>query len=311
MATERPFTYTRMFETVRTISDLLAPDDLEYVSEIPQNTSSELVVHLSCMAHYTPHIPVLAQKILRSVGRDCLIVGGPENCCSELHKYLGDTELERQTAKVAMAGFRKAKPRKVVSICPDCDEQFTKHGVDRLPYEHTNMSTLLIEFLPELTSLFKPIEKKIVLHRHDVNAMRSRDANNVAAILEAIPGLQFLDAQHAAGPGIHCQTLYPMSPEAQNKMFEEAAELGAEAIVMPYHSCYRQHVKMQLTFGVEVHHYFNLVAMALGIPFTEPFKEMRLLNSVDAVLDALRPKIERFGYDEQAVRGQVQRAIFC
>jgi hypothetical protein len=56
---------------------------------------------------------------------------------------------------------------------------------------------------------------------------------------------------------------------------------------------------------------FNILAMALDIPFSEPFKELRLLDDVDAVVERLRPRIERYGYDEKTVRAQVARAIFC
>src|SRR6476660_3230516 len=116
MAFERP-TYTSIFETVRGVGNLLAPDDFVYLREIPQDApSSQLVIHLSCMAHYTPHIPLLAQKILQKLDLDCVIVGGPENCCGELHKHFKDHNLEVQVAKTAMNGFRRLKPRRVLSI---------------------------------------------------------------------------------------------------------------------------------------------------------------------------------------------------
>jgi hypothetical protein len=94
-------------------------------------------------------------------------------------------------------------------------------------------------------------------------------------------------------------------------MFDEARRLGADALVVPYHSCYRQHVKMQIEYGVETHHYFSLLAMSLGIPFEEPFKRLRLLGDVDRAIADLRPKIKDMGYQEEAVRSYVERAIFC
>lgn len=301
-----------MFETVRGVGNLLAPDDFEYVREIPpEGANAQLLIHLSCMAHYTPHIPQIAKRVLTSLGHDCLIVGGPENCCGELHKHLKDTELEKQTARVAMFGFRKPKPRKVYSICPDCDDQFRAHGVERQPYTHANISSLFVEMLDEIRPKLKPVNLRIVPHYHTVNEYRQGDADNMMAILRAIPGLEILDAKHNLGPGNHCQTLHPMPPEDQARMFEEARDLKADAIVVPYHSCYRQHCKMELTYGVTVHHMFSILAMALGVPFTEPFKEMRLLGSVDAVVEALRPKIDKLGYDEKLARAQITRAIFC
>src|SRR5665213_3523646 len=114
MAEQRP-SYSNVYETVRTIGRLLAPEDFHYLTEIPEEGSpSDLVIHLSCMAHYTPNVPQLAQRILAKLGLDALIVGGPENCCGELHKHFGDHDLERQTAKIVMSGFRRATPRKVV-----------------------------------------------------------------------------------------------------------------------------------------------------------------------------------------------------
>lgn len=311
MADQRP-SYTSIYETVRTIGRLLAPEDLRYEMEIPaQGSESDLVIHLSCMAHYTPHVPLLAQRILAKAGLQALIVGGPENCCGELHKHFKDHDLEKQTAKIVMMGFRRAKPRKVVSICPDCDEVFAAHGVDRYPYKHTNISDLFTVHLERLKALMQPVNLRVVPHFHTINEARQRDAQNMMAILRAVPGLQILEAKHALGPGIHCQTLHPMPVPDQERMFDEARALGADALVVPYHSCYRQHCKMELKYGVPVHHMFNILAMALGIPFSEPFKELRLLDNIDAVVERLRPRIERFGYDEKAVRAQVARAIFC
>jgi Fe-S oxidoreductase len=312
MSGQRAFSYTAIFETVRGVGSLLAPDDFKYLTEIPEGTpASRLVIHLSCMAHYTPHIPLLAQRILEKIGLSVLIVGGPENCCGELHKHFQDTDLEIQTAKTAMFGFRRAKPVKVLSICPDCDELFRKHQVDRQPYQHSNISELFLEHLDALRAKMRPVKMRVIPHFHNVNEARQADARNMLEILRSIPGVELIEAQHALGPGIHCQTLHPMPAEDQQRMFAEAQELGADAIVVPYHSCYRQHCKMQLSYPVNVHHYFNLLALALDIPFTEPFKELRLLGDVDAVINALRPKIEKFGYDEKLVRAQVSRAIFC
>jgi Fe-S oxidoreductase len=303
--------YTPIFERVRVVGRLLQPDELEYVSEIPvRGSESELVIHLSCMAHYTPHVPLLAQKILAKAGKQALILGGPESCCGELHKHFEDHDLEQQMAKVVMLAFRRAKPRKVVSICPDCTDVFSAHGVERYPYEHANVSDLLIEYLDVLKPQMRPVNLRVIAHFHTVNDARRSDAENMMTLLRAVPGLEILDAKHALGPGNHCQTLHPMPAADQGRMFDEASALKADALVVPYHSCYRQHCKIELSHGVAVHHMFNILAMALGIPFTEPFKELRLLDSVDKAVERLRPRIERYGYDEAQVREQVKRAIF-
>lgn len=312
MAESKRLTYTSAFESNRALGRLLAPDDFTWETELPLRARHvPLILHLSCNAHYTAFIPYIAQQILKQLGLDFIILGGPENCCGALHTHLGDGDLEEEIATKALLGFRRARPKRVLSICPDCDEVFAKHRLKDSPFHHSNISELFIEHLEVLKARMRPVDRRVVVHFHDINQSRQADADRMLTILKAIPGLEILPAKHTHGPGIHCQTLHPMSPEDQARMFAEAKELGAHAVVVPYHSCYRQHVKMQLRYGVETHHYFNLLAMSLGIAFQEPFKELRLLDDVDAVMTALRPKIDAMGYRVEVIRPFVERAIFC
>jgi Fe-S oxidoreductase len=303
--------YTTMFETVRAVGKLLEPEGFSYFTELPPNLESPLVIHLSCMAHYTPHIPQLAERILEKIGMSCVILGGPENCCGELQKHFNDLDLARQTAKLSMAAFRRTRPQHVVSICPDCDEHFRAQGVERQPYRHTNISYLFRDNLDKIRPHLKPVKLRAVAHSHNVNEARRADADNMLEIIKAIPGVELFESRHSTGPGIHCQTTHPMPVVDRDQMFQEAVALGAEAIIVPYHSCYRQHVKMQIKSGVVVHHYFSILAMSLGIDFTEPFKELRLLDDVDAVVDVLRSRMPTGCFDEKLAREQIQRAIFC
>jgi Fe-S oxidoreductase len=305
------FSYASTFETVRTVGSLLAPPDLQWLTEIPRDApESQIVLHLSCMAHYTPHIPLLGQRILQRIGLDCVIVGGPENCCGTLHAHFGDEDLARTSVKIAISGFRRMRPRKVVSICPDCDEIFAEHARGQMPFEPSNISSLFVEHLDVLAPLMRPLPLRAIAHVHRVNPSRRADASNMLSILKPIPGLELIDAPHSGGPGLHCQTLHPMSDADQLAMFEEARSLGAEALIVPYHSCYRQHCKMQISHGVEVHHYFGILARSLGIPFEEPFKTLRLMDDIEAALDALQPRIEQLGYDRNQVRSYLARTVY-
>jgi Fe-S oxidoreductase len=311
MAKQRPFTYTSAFESVRQVGALIAPEDLHYVGELPENGPQlPFVLHLSCMVLFTPQIPFLAQQILGRLGIDCPILGGPETCCGTLHNHFGDTALEQQAAKTGIASIRRAKPTTVLSICPDCDESFNKHTPPRNTFKVSNLSELLLDKLDQLKPLMKPVNRRVILHFHDVNEMRAQDAKNILRILEAIPGLTVVPAEHARGPGVHCNILGPMLPENQTAMFEEAMEKGADTIVVPYHSCHRQHLVMELKYPVAVHHYFELVAMALDIPFEDPHKHLRLLDDIEVALDELQPKIDALGYSRDEVRPLLQWGIY-
>jgi heterodisulfide reductase subunit D len=311
MTKQRAFTYTTAFESVRQVGALIAPKELKYVSELPEHGPRiPFLLHLSCMALFTPHIPFLAQRILRLIGIDCPILGGPETCCGTLHKHFGDTNLEVQTAKTGLSSIRRGRPTTVLSICPDCDESFRKHAPPKNTFMVENISELFVTHLETLKTLMHPIERRVIVHTHDANEMRRKDAANVIRILGAIPGVTILPSEHARGHGIHCNILGKMTPEDQAAMFAEAEKLGADAIVVPYHSCYRQHLVMELRSPISVNHYFELVAQALDVPFEEPHKKLRLLDDIEAALDELQPRIEELGYDRNKVRPLLEWGVY-
>jgi len=312
MAKQRPINYTSVFENVRVLGRLLAPDDLTWMTEVPDGAPAmPFVLHLSCMAHYTPHIPYIAQQVLRKIGVDCPILGGPENCCGTLHHHLGDADFATQTARIGISGFRRAHPLTVLSICPDCDEAFGREMPKRKPFHHSNVSELFIAHLDRLEPMMRPLKRRVVLHVHDHNDARRRDAANVETLLRAIPGVEILPAERHRGHGAHCQILEPMPPDEQEAMFAEASALGADTIVVPYHSCYRQHLKLELRHPVKVEHYLSILAAALGIEVEERYKQLRLLDDVDRTVEALRPRFEALGYEAEQIRPLVEWAIYC
>lgn len=308
----RPLSYTAVFDNVRILGRLLAPDGLTWTTELPPDGPElPFILHLSCMAHYTPHVPFIAQRILEKMGIPCPILGGPENCCGTIHEHLGDPALAKQAARIGIAGFRRAKPVTVLSVCPDCDEAFGAHMPKSKPFHHSNISELFVTHLDRLRSLMHRLDRRIVLHIHDHNEARTRDAANIEAILRAIPGVEILPATRRRGPGAHCQILAPMAKTDQEAMFEEAVALGADTLVTPYHSCYRQHLKMELRYPIRVEHYLSILGAAVGVVVEEKYKQLRLLDDVDKSVEALRSKFEPLGYTAAEIRPLVEWAIYC
>ena len=308
----RKLTYTGAFGAARTLGLLMRPRGLDWVTEPPSPAHDvDIVLHISCNAHYTLFIPYIAQEVLRRLGKKFIVFGGPESCCGFMQVHVGDADLEEETARKTLLGFNRTHPQLLVSVCPDCDEAFEKYRLSNMRFEIANISDLFDRYLDELRALMRPVNRRAVVHYHSVNAARQTDAARIRRLLEAIPGLQLIEAQKNHGPGIHCQTTAPMSAEDQESMFAEASAIGADTLIVPYHSCYRQHCKMELRYKVDVQHYLGILAESLGIAFEEPFKALRLLNSVDAVMEKLRPSIATQVYDEDTVRGFVERAIFC
>jgi hypothetical protein len=304
-------TYTRAFEAVRTLGTIFCPDGLEWTTELSGPARHvPIILHISCNAHFTLFIPYIAQEILRKLGKEFMVFGGPEGCCGSIQFNMGDVDLEEENARKALMGFNRVKPQLLVSVCPDCDEVFEKFRQPSTRFEIANISALLPRYLDALRPLLKPVNKRVVLHHHASDAAREADADNMRVLLEAIPGLEIVDSHKHIGPGVHCQTVKPMPEADQRAMFAEAVELGAQTVVVPYHSCYRQHCKMELEYPVQVTHYLGLLAESLGIPYEEPLKELRLLDDIELAMDKLKPAIAKNGFDEPTVRTFIERAVF-
>lgn len=307
----KKISYTTVFERTRVLGDVIAPKDLHFKTELaPGEEAEELILHISCQVLNVPHVADIAQKLLHRLGLQFTTLGGPENCCGAYHWHFGDLDLERQIAKVSLNGFRRGKARTVLSLCPSCDDSFGRHKLPTHNFRQCNITELLVEKLDELRSMMRPVPCRVVLHDHNADETRRRNSENVRRLIEAIPGLEILSSRHAGGPGIGCQTVAPMSRDDSAEMFAEAQALGAEYLVVPYHSCYRQHCKLQLGFGVEVQHYLSLLARALDITYEEIFKDLRLLDDVDKAVAQLRPRIQELGHREEDVRKYVQAVIY-
>jgi Fe-S oxidoreductase len=247
---------------------------------------------------------------MEKLGLEFTTLGGPENCCGAYHWHFGDLDFERQIAKISLNAFQRARARRVLSLCPSCDDSFGRHKVKNHKFQQCNIAELFVERLPELQAMMSPVSARVVLHHHDVDDTRRRNSECVLKVLRAIPGLEILPEQKAEGPGIGCQSVAPMPRESTVAMFEEAKALGADMIVMPYHSCYRQHLKMQLEFGVDVQHYLELLAKSLNIPFENKFRELRLLDDVGKAVAQVRPQIQALGHEEEDVKRYIQSVIY-
>jgi len=303
--------YTFVYERTRVLGSVIQPDDLSFRIELDEGEKAKpYILHISCQVINVPHVAYLSQKIMEKMGMDFTTLGGPENCCGAYQWHFGDLDLEKQIAKISLNAFQRWDARTVVSICPSCDDSFGRHFSKSYTFRQCNIADIFVERLDELKKLFRPVPCRIVLHDHDVDEIRQRNSVAVRKVLAEIPGVEVIATQKHMGPGIGCQSVAPMSAEDTDVMFQEAKDVKADYLVVPYHSCYRQHCKMQLKFGVEVMHYLQIMAMALGIPYEEKFKELRLLDSVDKAVEQLRPKIQSLGYKEEDVRKYVAAVIY-
>lgn len=317
MTSENRLMYATHFEPPRVLVKMLGSSDLKYDMEVPaQFGPGGVILHMSCNTLSVPHIAYLAQEVLTALKVDFAAVGGPENCCGSAHWANSDDDLERQVATLTLGSFKRAAPTQVVSTCPDCDISFERNMKSHHKFVHLNLVEMLAQRLDDLKKLMvHRVDRRVVVHAHRENDMRRRDADAIDRILRVIPGVEVIESKCSDGLGNHCLVARGRHKSTIvepliRSMFQEAKEVGADTLVVQYHGCYRQHLKRQLEYGVEVSHYLSLVADSIGIPYEETFKTVRMMNDLDAAVEYLRPQMSEKGFQESDVRTALKKHVY-
>jgi len=129
--------YVQVFERTRVLGSVVQAKDFEFTTEPPMGMKAgPVVLHVSCQVHNVPHIPYLAQKIMKALNIEFSTLGGPENCCGAFHWHFGDEEMEKQVANISLAAFQRIRTQTVLSLCPDCDYSFGRYHDKRHRFRH-------------------------------------------------------------------------------------------------------------------------------------------------------------------------------
>jgi heterodisulfide reductase subunit D len=154
----------------------------------------------------------------------------------------------------------------------------------------------LDELRPLLT---RRVEKRVGLHEHPGVAGVSEAAR---AILEAIPGLKFVDLAQPR-VGYMCNTLNPLPDfkrQTHRSQLGAAAEAGVTTLAGIYHNCHRELCSHERDWPFEVVNFLELVGESMGLKRPDLFKRLKLMQDVDAVLaeSAERMTINHVDLDE-------------
>ena len=47
-----------------------------------------------------------------------------------------------------------------------------------------------------------PVKRKVMVHHHEHDELRSRDSTNILRLMQAVPGLEIIDSPKSLGPGL-------------------------------------------------------------------------------------------------------------
>ncbi len=300
-----------MTKGVRVLSRLqLPPETLARFrgGDVDVGPAPEVVFYTGCNVMKTPHIALLALDIMDAMGIRYRVMGGPSACCGVLQFGAGDLATSGRVAYRTIDRLAAAAPR-ALSWCPTCQVQLTEIAAPAAKAE-LNM-TPFVRFLAERLDTLRPllrhrVEKRVGLHEHPGNAGVPEAAQ---AILQAIPGLQFVDLQQPR-VGYMCNKLTPVPAfkrDVHRNQLQAAAEAGVTTLAGIYHACHRELCSHERDWPFEVVNFLELVGESMGLRQPDLFKRLKIMQDVDAILRDSATLIETNGLDLEEARDVVLR----
>lgn len=274
-------------------------------------TPHDYVLYLGCNVLRTVALAETITAILAEMGIDFVALGGPSTCCGIIHHAHGDAEVSQTITRQTLGKFEDYSPKAVLTYCPSChahmDFTFAETGISLdVPYLH--VTEFIVGNLDRL-SFKNRVDRRVMFHAHGDNDQAQRDSHFARAILDAIPGLDVIDASGVPDWGHDCGNLQIsiVGPEKHaglvTELFENAKREGVDAVTALYHSCYRNLSPQEEIHGIEVIHYTDLIAEALGLPRREEtYKRLQKAANPDAAFAELAPVAEARGLKPARLR---------
>jgi succinate dehydrogenase/fumarate reductase iron-sulfur protein len=168
------------------------------IQELPQVTKTNILYFVGCLSSYDDRNKTIAKsmtKIFRKLKVDFATLGNDEWCCGDHILRLGEKGLFEMLAEHNVSLFKKYSFNSIVTISPHCYYTFTNDK----PYTDIEIkvqhySQFIAKALKKGKLKFhREINKKVTYHDPCFLGKRSNFYNEPREILNAIPGLEFIE----------------------------------------------------------------------------------------------------------------------
>jgi Fe-S oxidoreductase len=311
------YDYSRHFGEITLTQDLTtSPEERTWRLTPPgrEPARHRIVLYLGCNVLRTSHMVRTITAIFDRLGLDYVAVGGPTYCCGIVHHQQGDTAAAGGMNRHTIELFARYEPEEVVMWCPSCIYFFDEVQQARLPFPFRHATEFLVERLPEL-DLSRPVRARVALHRHTQNEARRREGSAGRRLLEAVPGLRYVEIEPNPSFGRLCTQAVQaqLGLDAWNAMVRDeiarARAGGAEILATIYHGCQRLYCGFEAEGRITVEHYLSVFARALGIEFEDRYKKYRLWQDPERVLADMGPCQRANNVDPVRARELVERTF--
>jgi Fe-S oxidoreductase len=309
------FDYGAYFGELRVLHDLMTtPDERRWRLSAPEREPEPhaVVLYLGCNVLRTSHMVRTVTALFDRLDLDYVAVGGPTYCCGIVHHRNGDTAAGEGMAHRTIQLFQRYRPEDVVMWCPSCIHFYDDVLAQRLPFRVRHTTEFLVDQLPRLAFTHR-VDARVALHRHTVGEARVREGAACRRLLEAVPGVAWVDLEPTAELGRSCapNVQEALGAERWNALVRDelarAAAAGATTLATIYHGCQRMTCHFEEGQPLAIEHYLSVFARGLGIEFEDIYKKYRLWRDPARVLADMTPCQQVNGVDLARAREVVGR----
>lgn len=287
--------FRAMTRGVKLLSRLQLPPDLlarlDPPRRIPDAPPPDVVFYTGCHILKTPHIALICLDVLDRLGLSYAVMGGPAHCCGTIQFGAGDFPGAGRVALNTIDKLAAPGASQILSWCPSCQIQL---GEIQLPAYTAATGAAPFDFDPFYTFLEARLERlrPLLVHRVDkrvaLNERPGHPAVNqaVRAVLRAIPGVELveLDVPRAGVMSNALSVLPEFKRTLREREFAAAAEAGVTTLATVFHACHRELVQYAPDVTFEIVNAMELLGESMGIHHADLFKQLVLLQDVDAII---------------------------
>src|SRR3989442_8889669 len=191
------YDYKRYFGEIDVLRDITTmPGEAKWRTAAPprEGDRHQIVLYLGCNVFRTSHMIRTITAIFDRVGLDYSSVGGPTYCCGIVHHQQGDAAAAGGMADNTIKLFERYQPEEVVMWCPSCIYFYDEVRHATLPFKVSHAAEFLVSKLPEIP-LSRSVSSTVALHYHNVSEARRREGLAGRQLLEAVPGLRYVEVE--------------------------------------------------------------------------------------------------------------------
>jgi Fe-S oxidoreductase len=286
------YDYGRYFGEITLTHDLMSrPEERRWQLTRPGRDAEHhaIVLYLGCNVLRTSHMVQTVTAIFDRLGLDYVAVGGPTYCCGIVHHQQGDTAAAAGMSRRTIELFERFSPEEVVMWCPSCIYFYDEVRQAPLPFPVRHATEFLVAELPRL-EFIRPLDTAVALHAHVQSPARQREAMAGRRLLEAVPGLRFIETAldprygRICSPPIQAEIGFERWDAMVRDEIERARAGGAAVLATIYHGCQRLICGFEAEGRITVEHYLSVFARALGIEHEDTYKKYRLWGDPERVL---------------------------